>query len=115
MWPSRYSLERTCARYSLDVRARLKKGDQEIRVRTLDVSDGGVGVVSPVEIPEGSSFVVEFEFPSVTGTFRSEVRARNKAGFRYGFSFIAVDEGSKALLRRYQRSWGALAKGAANV
>jgi len=115
MWPSRYTLERKSARYSLDVRAKLKRDEHEIKVRTLDVSDGGVGLVSPVEIPEGSSFVVEFEFPMVSGIFRSEIHVseihvQNRAGFRYGFRFVAVDESSRALLRKYQRCWSTLAK-----
>ena len=97
------------SRYSLDVRAKLSAGEREITVRTLDISDGGVGLVSPVEIPEGSSFVVEFEFPTVHGVFRTEVQVRNKVGFRHGFSFVSVDESSMALLRKYQRRWGILA------
>jgi c-di-GMP-binding flagellar brake protein YcgR len=107
---SRYSVERKYARYSLDVRAKLSAGEREITVRTLDISEGGVGLVSPVEIPEGSSFVVEFELPTVPGTFRAELKARSKVGFRYGFIFANVDESSMALFRKYQRRWGILAK-----
>ena len=110
MSPSRYSTERKHARYSLDVRAKLSAGTKEISVRTLDISEGGVGLICPGEIPEGSSFVVEFEFPSVPGSFRCEVHARNKVGFRHGFSFVGMDENSMALLRKYQRRWGILAK-----
>ena len=62
-----------------------------------------MGLISPVEIPEGSSFLAEFEFPTIPGVFRTQVHVRNKAGFRYGFSFVAVDEGGMALLRKYQR------------
>ncbi len=109
MSSSRYAIERKHARYSLDVRAKLSAGEREITVRTLDVSEGGVGLISPVKIPEGSSFVVEFEFPTVHGMFRTEVQARNEVGFRHGFSFVNVDESSMALLRKYQRRWGILA------
>jgi PilZ domain len=96
MWPSRYSLERKFARYSLDVRAKLKSGERQITVRTLDISEGGVVLVSPAEILEGSSFAVAFEFPTVPGIFRAEVHARSKAGFRYGFS---------KLCRRAESCW----------
>ncbi len=109
MSSSRYAIERKHPRYSLDVRAKLSAGEREITARTLDISDGGVGLISPVEIPEGSSFVVEFEFPTVHGVFRTEVQVRNKVGFRHGFSFVSVDESSMALLRKYQRRWGILA------
>ncbi len=107
---SRYSVERKFARYSLDVRAKLSAGEREITVRTLDISEGGVGLISPVEIPEGSSFVVEFEMPAVAGIFRAEVYARNRVGFRCGFSFVGLDENNLALLRKFQRRWGILAK-----
>lgn len=110
MWPSRYSLERKFVRCSLDVRAKLKVGEREIKVRTLDISEGGMGIISPVEIREGSSFLVELEFPAVPGIFRTEVHTRNRAGFRYGFSFAAMDESSMTLLKKYQRRWGTLAK-----
>lgn len=107
---SQYAIERKFVRYALDVRAKLKAGEREITVRTLDISEGGVGLVSPVEIPEGSSCVVEFELPTAPGIFRAEVCARSKVGFRHGFIFVGVDEGSMALLRKYQRRWGILAK-----
>lgn len=105
---SRNTVVRKFARYALDVRAKLSTGGQEITVRTLDISEGGVGLVSPVAIPEGSSFVVEFEIPTA-GIFRAEVYARSRAGFRYGFSFASMDESSMALLRKYQRRCGVLA------
>ncbi len=110
MSASRYAVERKHARYSLDVRAKLSAGEREITVRTLDISEGGVGLISPVEIPEGSSFIVEFEFPTVRGMFRTEVEVRSKAGFRHGFSFVGLDESNMALLRKYQRRWGILTK-----
>jgi len=107
---SRYKVERKFARYALDVRATLSAGNGDMRVRTLDISESGVGLVSPGEIPERDSFVIEFEFPTVPGVFRTEVHVQSRVGFRYGFSFVDVDESSMALLRKYQRRWGILAK-----
>jgi len=106
----RYSVQRKFVRYALDVRAKLSAGEKEITVRTLDISEGGVGLVSPVEIPEGSLFTVECMLPTVIGSFRAEVEEKSRNGFRYGFSFVSVDESSMALLRRYQRRWGVFAK-----
>jgi c-di-GMP-binding flagellar brake protein YcgR len=110
MTVSRYAVERKFVRYSLDVRAKVRKGEEEIKVRTLDISEGGVGLVSPVEIVEGGLYVLEFEFPTGLGAFRAEVRQRSRVGFRYGFSFVEVDESGMASLRKYQRRWGVLAK-----
>ncbi len=111
MKPIRYAVERKFSRYSVDARAKLSVDGQEITVRTLDISEGGVGVVSPVEIPAGKSYVIEFVLPAVQGLFRTELYARNRNGFRYGFQF--VDHWTKVmhgLLRKYERRWGILAK-----
>ena len=110
MSSSPYSAVRRFARFSLDVRAKLIAGDETIVVRMLDVSEGGLGVVSPVEIAEGSLFAVEFVFPTMQDAFRAEVRTQSKNGFRYGFEFVGLDEKNMALLQRYQRRWGIRAK-----
>jgi hypothetical protein len=102
----RYTEMRKHARYSLDSRAKLSMGELEITVRMLDVSEGGLGVVSPVEIPRNSQFAVEFVFPTMQGVFRARVQTQSRNGFRYGLKFIEVDESNMALLRKYQRRWG---------
>lgn len=107
---SPYTAERKYARYSLDARAKLSADGREITVRMLDVSEGGLGVVSPVEIPEGSLFVIEFVFPTMQDVFRAQVEMQSRSGFRYGFKFVAVDEPNLALLQKYQRRWGIRAK-----
>lgn len=109
MKPIHYAVERKFSRYSLDARAKLSVDGKEITVRTLDISEGGLAVVSPVEIPEGKSYVVEFVLPAVQGLFRTELHARNRNGFRYGFQFASLDESNAALLRKYERRWGILA------
>jgi c-di-GMP-binding flagellar brake protein YcgR len=107
---SHYKAVRKFVRYSLDVRAKLITSEGEIRVRTLDISEGGIGLVSPTAIPDGSTFVIELEFPTSLEVFRAEVCARSIVGFRLGFSFVSVGEESMALLKRYQRRTGILAK-----
>ena len=71
--PIRYAVERKFSRYSVDARAKLSVDGQEITVRTLDISEGGLGVVSPVEIPAVSPIVIEFVFPTVQGLFHAEL------------------------------------------
>lgn len=107
----RYTAERKFARYSLDVRAKLSADGQEITARTLDVSEGGVGLISPVELPAASSYAVEFQLPTVQGLFRAAIQGQSRSGFRYGFSFVDVDESSMDLLRKFQRRWGIRATG----
>ncbi len=108
MWSSHNPRERRAPRYPLDVRAKLCAGEEEIKVRTLDISEGGVGVVSPLEIPQGESLVMEFEFPTIQGVFRSELQVQSRLGVRYGFKFVALDESCMALLRKYQRRRGGI-------
>jgi len=110
MKPVRYAVERKFARYTLDARAKLTVDGQEITLRTLDISEGGIALVSPVEIPDGKSYAEEFVLPAVHGLFRAELEAQNRSGFRYGFQFVALDESNAALLRKYERRWGILAK-----
>jgi c-di-GMP-binding flagellar brake protein YcgR len=102
---SRYLPERKFPRYVLDVRAKLIVDEQEITVRTLDISEGGVGLVSPVEILTGSSYAVELVFPTMQNAFRAQLEHQSKVGFRYGFQFVGLDENNLALLRRFQRRW----------
>ena len=97
--------ERMFPRYDLDVRAKLSIDDQEITVRTLDISEGGVGVVSPVDIPEGSCYAVKMVLPTMQNVFSATLQARSKNGFRYGFEFVGMDESNRALLLRFQRRW----------
>ncbi|SRR6266568_2571351 len=103
---SPYAVQRKHARYSLDVRARLSASEREITVRMLDVSEGGVGLISPMEIPEDSSYVVEFVFPTMQDVFHANLELKSRNGFRYGFIFIDIDESNMALVRKYQRRWG---------
>jgi hypothetical protein len=107
---SPYAAERKFTRYSLDVRAKLIGDGREITVRTLDVSEGGLGLVSPIDIEVLSSFTVEFVFPTMQDLFRAKVKAQSKNGFRHGFMFVDLDEDSMNLLKRYQRRWGIRAK-----
>jgi hypothetical protein len=94
----------------LDVRAKVIVEDQEFTVRTVDVSEGGVGVVSPIEIPGGERIEVELVFPTMQESFRAEVRAQSRNGFRYGFRFVGLDGEKLSLVRKFQRRWGIRAK-----
>jgi hypothetical protein len=88
------------------VRAKLSIGSKEFTVRTLDVSEGGIGMISPSELPAGEPIAIEFVFPTMQDVFHAELQAQSKSGFRYGFEFVGLDEGNMALLRKYERRWG---------
>jgi hypothetical protein len=107
---SSYAAVRKYTRYAVDVRAKVFVEDKEFTVRTVDVSEGGVGVVSPVEIPDGERVEVELVFPTMQDSFRAEVKAQSRNGFRYGFRFIGLDAEKLSLLQKFQRRWGIRAK-----
>lgn len=98
-----YKRVREHLRYAIDVRAKLSGDGQVITARTLDISDGGVGLISPVALPLGSVFVISFELPAVAGEFRAQVQLQSRSGFRCGFKFVLVDEASSVALRRFVR------------
>lgn len=104
-----YGAQRKFARYWLDTRAKLESDGNEIRVRTVDVSEGGVGVISPVEIAMTGSYAIEFSLPEMNEVFRAVVAPQSRQGFRYGFRFAVVDESYMARLRKYESRWGVLA------
>jgi len=103
---AQYTAVRKFTRYSIDVRAKLGVGDREFTVRTLDVSEGGIGLLSPSELPAGEPITIEFVFPTMQDVFRVELVAQSRNGFRYGFKFAGLDESNMALLRKYERRWG---------
>lgn len=105
-----YAAVRKFTRYSLDVRAKLSVGVQEYTVRTLEVSEGGLGVVCPVEIPNEGLYVVEFVFPTMQDVFTAKLQSQGRSGFRYGFQYVELDDVNMALLQKYQRRWGIRSK-----
>jgi hypothetical protein len=104
---AQYSAVRKFTRYSIDVRAKLGVGGREFTVRTLDISEGGVGLLSPSELPawEGP-ITIEFVFPTMQDVFHAELEAQSRSGFRFGFKFVGLDEKNMALLRKFERRWG---------
>jgi c-di-GMP-binding flagellar brake protein YcgR len=101
-----YTAVRKFTRYSIDVRAKLGVGNREFTVRTLDVSEGGIGILSPSELPAGEPITIEFVFPTMQDVFHAGLQGQSKNGFRFGFQFVGLDEKNMALLRKYERRWG---------
>jgi c-di-GMP-binding flagellar brake protein YcgR len=95
----------------LDVRVRLSSGEKEFSVRALDICEGGLGLVSPVELAAGSVFKAEMVLPAIQRPFQAEVQAESRSGFRYGFRFVNVDEENAELIQKYKRRWGIRASG----
>jgi c-di-GMP-binding flagellar brake protein YcgR len=104
-----YLIERRHVRYLIDSRAKLINGQGVVVARTIDISEGGMAILSPTELGEDGHFSVEFVFPSIPESFRAQLSLRNRSGFRYGFQFKELDEKNLAMLRKYLRRSGYVA------
>jgi hypothetical protein len=104
-----YARQRKFVRYWLDARAKLVSDGNEIKVRTLDISEGGVGVISPIEIPMDKSYTIEFRFPVMDEVFRAVIAPQSRKGFRYGFRFVVVEDSHMTMLQKFKGRWGVLA------
>ena len=63
--------------------------------RTLDISESGIAVMLPVELPIGEAVKLEISFPLEPATVGAVVRNRNV--FRYGFEFEPPDTGRELI------------------
>jgi hypothetical protein len=70
--------------------------------RTVDISEGGISAVVPVELFIGETVKMEIRFPLESATVTAVVRSRNV--FRYGFEFKPPESGKeltgRELIRR---------------
>ena len=58
MTEKRHSLRKRCR-----LHCRIRRGRDHIRARVLDVSQGGLRVLSPVELQKGESLAIEIDVP----------------------------------------------------
>jgi hypothetical protein len=70
--------------------------------RTVDISEGGISAVAPIDLFIGETVKMEIRFPLESVTVTAVVRSRNV--FRYGFEFDQPKGGKeftgKELLKR---------------
>jgi PilZ domain len=61
--------------------------------RTVDISEGGISAVVPVELFIGETVKMEIRFPLESARVTAIVRSRNV--FRYGFEFKQPESGKE--------------------
>jgi c-di-GMP-binding flagellar brake protein YcgR len=103
-------------RRTLRVAAQLKltdasaTGARPMDVRTLDISLGGMGVVTPVNLRSGVTLTISFTLPARSkGITPIQARVqvmhsilgRDEGGFKIGLRFLAADNATNAAIREY--------------
>jgi len=70
--------------------------------RTLDISESGISVLVPIELPIGEVVTLEIELPLGPVSVRAVVRNRNI--FRHGFEFVQSDIGRELIKKVHDQA-----------
>jgi len=94
-------------RYELDVRATVILSEdgntQKISVRTLDIAEGGMALVCPLDLPTNSSLQIELKFPGTGELLKIRGLVSNRTGFRFGIEFLRIRDEQQKMIRNYCR------------
>ena len=101
-------------RVDLPLSVRLLVGNQEVEATMLDLSAGGMGLLTKYEIPVGTLLLIKFTLTSVNrrgevsfygplevkGEVRSNIKWENDT-YRLGISFSDIDRKNKLEIARF--------------
>jgi c-di-GMP-binding flagellar brake protein YcgR len=94
-------------RYELDARATViisdDDGVKKLSVRTLDIAEGGMALVCPVDLPTNSSLQIEVKLPGTGDLLKIRGLVRNRSGFRFGIEFLRIRDDQQKMIRSYCR------------
>jgi c-di-GMP-binding flagellar brake protein YcgR len=100
-WP----IQRRWVRVPINVRVRLwyerERKQQQCHCRSFDISEGGIGLMSPYEIELGQVVDLEFSLPESTEPLKLRAVIRSQVGFRLGCEFISPSVIQKTEIVRY--------------
>ena len=98
-------IQRRWVRVPINVRVRLRyerEGkQQQCHCRSFDISEGGIGLMSPYEIELGQVVDLEFSLPESTAPLKLRAVIRSQVGFRLGCEFILLTDKQKTEIARY--------------
>lgn len=92
-------------------------GATPIEVRTIDISEGGLGIAAPGNPAFGTTFTIRFGLPNASGGFSQieaevvvvhSVLTQNENSFKVGLSFTSMDASRLVLIRTFvssARNW----------
>lgn len=91
--------------------AQLQLPNREVqRVRTLDISPGGIGIVSPSNLPKDVVCEIKFRAPLLgdrvemlvaRGRIAYSILSGKENGFLVGVQFTEIPPGAMALIKRF--------------
>jgi len=104
-WP----IQRRWVRVPINVRVRLRyerEGMQQLcHCRSFDISEGGIGLMSPYELELDQEVDLEFSLPETIAPLKLRAVIRSKVGFRLGCEFISPTDAQKQEIVRYGKAF----------
>ena len=88
-------------------------GYQPVAIRTLDISEGGMAIVAPLNFKPGTAFQIRFNVPVLSKgvlAFTASVKVMHSVfssaedGFKIGLAFTNVPPASASALTQYFKS-----------
>ena len=100
-WP----VQRRSVRVPVNVRVRLRyereRMQQQCHCRSYDISETGMGLMSPYELELGQMVELEFALPESLEPLKLRAVICSKVGFRLGCEFISPNDRQKIEIARY--------------
>jgi len=96
---------RRWSRFSMEMRVELYAGQREPKVygRAVDLSEGGISVLTVDELKIGEQLTIAFTIPQTNQPFRFESVVRTKEGYKYGLEFLNVRQADRKELADFGR------------
>ena len=105
--PERTANTRRYQRYELETELRaaiLGVDHREMRGRSLNINEGGIGGIFVAGWDVGTSVALQFSVPIATTPVKVKGVVRNCAGYRYGFEFTDLTSEERETIKRTCRT-----------
>lgn len=81
---------------------------RELRGRSLNINEGGLGGVFAKAMDVGSNVTLQFSVPVIARPVRVNGIVRNRNGYRYGFEFVDLTSEQRETINRTCKTLGLL-------
>ena len=92
-------------RFPLEMRVELYAGKRDPRIygRAVDLSEGGLSILTVDELKIGEQLPVAFTIPQTNERFQFDSIVRTKEGYKYGIEFLDVKQAERKELAEFGR------------
>lgn len=103
---------RRWSRFSMEMRVELYPGQRDPRIygRAVDLSEGGLSILTVDELKLGETIPIAFTIPQTNQLFRFECVVRTHDGYKYGLEFLNVKQADRKELAEFGRIMKILGK-----